>query len=46
MVEHLRAMREELKDFNIAALLLGGSPASCDTLVIELDVHPNDKPTM
>lgn len=42
MVEWLRGIGEEIKDFHVAALWLSGLPGSYETLITALDAHPNE----
>ena len=46
MVERLRGIGEEIKDFHVAALLLSGLPESYETLVTALDARPDDDLTL
>ncbi|XP_018430238.1 PREDICTED: potassium voltage-gated channel subfamily C member 1-like [Nanorana parkeri] len=46
MVERLRGLGEEIKDFHVAALLLSALPGSYETLVAALDARPDDELTL
>lgn len=46
LVERLRGIGETIKDFHVAALLLGGLPDTYSTLVTALDARPDDELTL
>lgn len=46
LIERLRGVGEVIKDFHVAALLLGGLPDSYSTLVTALDTRPDDELTL
>lgn len=46
LVERLRGIGEEVREFHVAALLLGGLPENYETLVTALDARPDDELTL
>ncbi|KAM4703026.1 transmembrane protease serine 5-like [Rhinophrynus dorsalis] len=46
MIERLRGIREEIKDFHVAVLLLSGLLESYEMLVTALDARPDDELTL
>ena len=46
VVDRLRGIGEDIRDFHVAALLLSGLPDSYETLVTALDARPDDELTL